>query len=142
MSQELTLRIITPEKVVLDTTVASVRVPATDGSMGIFPRHARMVAALGAGELFYKVGGQETELFISDGFAEVRDNTVRVLTSAGEKPEEIDPERAKAAEERARERLRAAAHRETQDDLIDMVRAEAALRRALMRLQVRSHQGF
>ena len=44
----LTLRIITPEEVVLDETVDSVSVTATDGSMGIHPRHAGMVAALDA----------------------------------------------------------------------------------------------
>ena len=47
----LTLRIITPERVVLDEAVDSVRVPASDGSMGVFPKHAGMVTALDAGEL-------------------------------------------------------------------------------------------
>ena len=98
MAEQLTLRIITPERTVVDTPASSVRMPATDGSMGVFPRHAAMVAALDAGELLYKQDGQEHVLFVAGGFAEVRDNTLRILTPAGEMPEEIDVERAKEAE--------------------------------------------
>ncbi len=140
MAQELTLRIITPERVVLDTTAASVRVPATDGSMGIFPRHAGMVAALDAGELCYKEGGREERLFISGGFAEVRGSTVRILTSAGEAPSEIDAERAKAAEQRARERLKP--HKtglSAEEATLDIARANFALRRAIQRLKVHGY---
>lgn len=137
---ELTLRIITPERVVLDTTAASVRVPATDGSMGIFPRHAGMVAALDTGELVYKESGREERLFISGGFAEVRGGTIRVLTAAGERPSEIDVERARAAEERARERLKPRRTDMTAEEAtVDLARASAALRRAIMRLKVHGY---
>ena len=47
----LTLRVITPERIVLDTTVRQLKFPAIDGSMGVLPRHAAMVAALDAAEL-------------------------------------------------------------------------------------------
>ncbi|MFN0243714.1 MAG: F0F1 ATP synthase subunit epsilon [Planctomycetota bacterium] len=131
----LTLRIITPERIALDEHVDSVRIPGLDGSIGILPRHAPMVAALDTGLLRYKQRGAEHVLFVSGGFAEVRANTVRVVCEAGERPADIDPERARAAEKRARERLDAA--RSTQGEPIDLVRAEAALRRALMRLSAR-----
>ncbi len=137
MAEELTLRIITPERTVVDTPASSVRIPATDGSMGIFPRHAAMVAALDAGELFYKQDGKDHQLFVAGGFAEVRDNTLRILTPAGEKPEEIDVERAKQAEARARERLKPLHVGLTADSPeIDLLRANTALRRSLMRLKV------
>lgn len=134
MASDLTLRVITPERVLLDTTASSVKVPATDGLMGILPRHAAMVAALETGVLTYKEGGQDVELFVSGGFAEVRQNTVRILTSVGERPEEIDVERAKAAVERARTRL--APDKRAAEETLDIARANAALRRALFRLQV------
>jgi F-type H+-transporting ATPase subunit epsilon len=137
MAEELTLRIITPERTVVDTPASSVRLPATDGSMGVFPRHAAMVAALDAGELIYHTGGREERLFVAGGFAEVRRNTLRVLTPAGERPEEIDVERAREAEARARERMKP---RRTgvpaEEAEVDLVRADAALRRAIMRLRV------
>ena len=76
----LTLRIITPERVILDEAVDSVSVTATDGGMGIFPKHAGMVTALDPGELSYKTSSGEESLFVAGGFAEVRGDTVRVLT--------------------------------------------------------------
>ncbi len=135
MADTLTLRVITPERVALDQSVSSVRIPGVDGSIGILPRHAPMVAALDVGLMRYRTGNREEAMFVSGGFAEVRDDTVRIVSQAGEKPEEIDEERAKAAEARARERL--SQGRAAEGELIDLVRAEAALQRALMRLQAR-----
>lgn len=130
MVAQITLRVITPDRIAMDTTVDSVRIPGLDGSMGILPGHARMVAALDSGELRFKASSGDERLFVSGGFAEVRDNTVRVVTDAGERPKDIDPARAAEAERRARERISAAAHG---DRAIDVLRAEQALRRALMR---------
>ncbi len=135
----LTLRVITPDRIVLDQQVSSVRIPGVDGSIGILPRHAPMVAALDPGLLRYRQNGQETAMFISGGFAEVRSNTVRIVSEAGEKPTDIDDERARAAEKRARERL--AQGRTLEGESIDLLRAEAALQRALMRLNVREYRG-
>lgn len=131
----LTLRVITPEEIVLDVQTASVQVPATDGGIGILPRHAPMVAALGVGELDWHGSSGATEsMFIAGGFAEVRDDTVRVVTEASERPEDIDIERARGAAERARSRLKEAAH--DRAAAVDALRAEASLRRALMRMRV------
>lgn len=135
----LTLRVITPERVILDEAVESVGVTASDGGMGIFPKHAGMVTALEPGELTYKTSAGEQSLFVAGGFAEVRGDTVRVLTAAGEPWTEIDEERARQAEARARERLsmsRAAA----KQDAVDMARARASLQRALARIRLHSRR--
>jgi F-type H+-transporting ATPase subunit epsilon len=135
MAGTLTLRVITPERIALDQSVGSVRVPAVDGSLGILPRHAPMIAALGVGILHYRISGKESLLFVSGGFAEVRGETVRVVTEAGERPQDIDEARAREAESRARERL--AKGQADAGEPLDVLRAEAALKRALMRLQAR-----
>lgn len=140
MAGDLTLRVLTPEKIVTDCTASSVRVPGVDGSIGILPRHAPMVAALDPGLLRYRANGAEVEMFVAGGFAEVRDNTVRVLTAASERAQDIDVERAREAEARARERL-AVQREEARVADIDFLRAEAALRRAIMRLQVAGKAG-
>jgi F-type H+-transporting ATPase subunit epsilon len=140
VASQLTLRIISPDRIVLDEPVDSVRLPGVDGSFGILPRHAPMVAAITVGVLHYRQGGAEKLLFVSDGFCEVEPGVVRVVAEAGEKPAEIDEARAKEAEQRARERLsrfreqRAAAM--TGKEAIDFLRAEEALRRALKRQEV------
>ena len=131
MADDLTLRVITPEHIVLDRVVSSVKVPAIDGSMGILRRHADMITALDVGLLTYTINGKEEQIFVSGGFAEVHDNTVRVVSEAGERPEEIDADRAHQAEERARQRLDEG--RSGGASEVDLLRAEAALRRALVR---------
>jgi F-type H+-transporting ATPase subunit epsilon len=134
---QLTLRVITPERIAIDVPVESVRLPGVDGSIGVLPRHAPMIAALDVGVLTYrKPGGGEGALFVGGGFAEVRGDTLRVISRAGERSDEIDETRAKAAEKRARERL---AHlgADTRVHEIDMARAELSLKRALMRLRTR-----
>jgi F-type H+-transporting ATPase subunit epsilon len=133
MPGTLTLRVITPDRIVLDAQVESVRLPGLDGSIGVLPRHAHMVAAVDVGPLRYVEGGVEKALFVSEGFAEVRDNTLRVVAEAGERPAEIDEARAREAESRARERLE---RPRTGVEPVDVLRAELALRRALMRQQV------
>ena len=67
---------------------------------------------------------------ISEGFMEVTKDKVVILAEAAEMPEEVDVERALAAQRRAKERLAAHSHD------VDIVRAQAALRRAMTRLQV------
>jgi F-type H+-transporting ATPase subunit epsilon len=139
MAGSLTLRVITPDRIALDTQVRSVRVPGADGGLGILPRHAAMVAALDPGLLRYRTeDGKERVLFISGGFAEVRGDTLRVVTEAGEKPEEIDEARAQEAEKRARARL-AGTHPGSTEEQLDQARADAALRRAIWRLRAREH---
>jgi len=134
---ELSLRVITPDKIALEATVRSLQVPGTDGSIGILPRHAAMVAALDAGPMHWvDSAGKAGDMFVSGGFAEVRDGTVRVVTEAGELPEEIDEERAREAEARARERLHTTIRGEAGE--LDLMRAQHSLRRALSRLRVRS----
>ncbi len=139
MAQDLTLRVITPDRIVLDTRASMVRIPGVDGSIGILPRHAPMVAALDVGPLIYDSGGKRETLFVAGGFADVRENTVRVVSEAGELPTEIDEARAREAEARARARLDQATT--AGGPQIDVARAEMALRRALARLQVRSGTG-
>ncbi|MCK6446355.1 MAG: F0F1 ATP synthase subunit epsilon [Planctomycetes bacterium] len=135
MAGELTLRVITPDRIVVDEPVESVQVPALDGSMGILPRHAPMVAALQVGVLRYKAKGGEKVLFVSEGFAEVRGNVLRVVCEAGETAGEIDEARARDAEKRARERLAKKGNGGGAAEF-DAARAEAALHRAMMRLRV------
>jgi len=137
MSRKLTLRVITPDHIVLDTQADAVRVPAADGSMGFLPQHANLISALDVGLLSWYVGGKEHTLFVSGGFVEIKQDTVRVVSEAGELPEAIDVERAKRAEARARQRLDEG--RETGAS-IDILRAELALRRAQVRLRIAGRQ--
>jgi F-type H+-transporting ATPase subunit epsilon len=137
MTEELTLRVITPDRIALDATVSAVQLPGLDGLIGVLPRHAPMVAGLSEGALSYTRGAVKHGLFVSGGFAEVRDNTVRVVSQSSEAPGEIDVERAQRAAERARERMHTWRVEEGTKEF-DTLRAEAALRRAMMRIYVKN----
>ena len=64
------------------------------------------------------------------GFAEILQEEVVILAEIVEWPEEIDLDRAKAARDRAEERI----HSKTPET--DVMRAETALQRALARIHV------
>jgi len=134
-AKTLTLRIVSPEGSVVETEAVSVRVPGEGGSFGVLPRHASMVSLTDSGLLSARTpDGRTLEFLIHDGFAEVRDDVVTVLTRSAEDPAAIDLERAAEAAQRARDHLRA----EAAD--MDSARAVAALRRALMREKVARRQ--
>ena len=128
----LRLEIITVEGTVFDDNVNMVIAPGSEGVLGILPRHTPLLTSLSYGELEIKREGQPNEFFaIGGGFMEVRPFNVTVLADAAERADEIDIERAKAAQERAETRLAEAAQ-----DQQDFSRAEAALQRSIARLKV------
>ena len=131
MEKNFTIEIVTPARKVMTKEVNSIVIPAANGYMGIMSRHIPLVNSLGVGVLKYKSDGKEEYTAISGGFMEVSNNKVSIMADAAENALEIDVERAKRAEERARERLN---NREG----IDVIRAEQSLRRAIVRLRAAS----
>jgi F-type H+-transporting ATPase subunit epsilon len=124
----LTLKVVSPEGIVLDMEASSVQFPGEDGLFGILPRHAAMTSLTESGMLSAKSATGETmEMIVHDGFAQVANNVVTVLTRSAEQPGEIDLDRAKKAAERARQRLLVGKNE------VDFVRAQMALQRALIR---------
>jgi F-type H+-transporting ATPase subunit epsilon len=125
------LKIVTPEKVIYSGAVRRVRAPGSEGEFGVLPRHAPMLVSLAIGPLsFAEEDGKVRRMALGGGFAEVGPDQVTVLAETAEPAEAIDLARARAARDRARERL-ASKTRE-----IDMGRARLALMRALNRLKV------
>lgn len=127
----LTLTVVTMEREVYSADdVERVIVPASEGVMGILPRHEPILSALKEGELEIVRPGQRDILAISGGFIEVRGLQVIVMADMAEQSDEIDLARA----ERARaEALEALAKAPAQAERLDMVHA---LRRAETRIKV------
>jgi F-type H+-transporting ATPase subunit epsilon len=76
---DLSLEIATPDKLLVNEKVSQVEVPGKDGYMGILPGHAALISELAEGIVKYTAAGKATELKITGGFIEVRDDKVRVL---------------------------------------------------------------
>lgn len=131
MKNTLQLRVITPERQVLDEAVVRVTLREVDGFVTLLPGHAALVAELGPGDMTFEMAdGKVHHLAVCGGFLQVQDDVVKVLADSALWPSEINLERAREAERRARERVYGADHK------IDYHRAASALHRAEARLEV------
>ena len=131
MADKITLRIVTPSRLVLDEEVDEVTAPGELGEFGVLPNHIAFLTTLVPGELSFKQGATNTTLAISGGYAEVLDNVMTVLASSAEFPDEIDIPRSQRAREQA-ERILARVDAED----AERQAADEALRRASVRLAV------
>jgi F-type H+-transporting ATPase subunit epsilon len=127
----LRLEFVTPAQAIVHEEVDEVQLPGEDGSFGVLPGHAPMLAALSTGEMWYRKGNDRRYAFIDGGFAEVLPDRVSVLAQTAERAEEIDLQRAEAARRRAEEALA----KPTAVDF-DAERARIALLRAITRINV------
>jgi F-type H+-transporting ATPase subunit epsilon len=125
----LLLKIITPERVVLEQSVDEVTAKAIDGEFAVLPNHEPLVSALGIDVLRYKSNGTESFVSIIGGLLEVNNNEVTVLSDAAELDTEIDMARAHQAKERAE------AEKMQRTDKLDVQLSEMALSRAVARLR-------
>ena len=90
MSKTMRLDILTPERTVCCVEVDMVIARAVDGEVGILFNHAPLVVALDIAPLRYKIGDEEHQVAVCNGFMEVRDNRISVLAPCAETEEEID----------------------------------------------------
>lgn len=74
----LTLKIVSPEKIVYDGPAERVRVPGTLGSFEILDHHAPIISSLEVGTVEYVAQGRTESLDINGGFVEVRKNEVNL----------------------------------------------------------------
>lgn len=127
---KIQLDVATPDRLVFSAAVDEVVLPSVEGYMGVRPGHAPLLAQLDVGEISCHVGTETRYLACSGGFAEVLGTTVSVLAETAELAESIDVERARAARERAEERLRAESSEQ------EFRRAEVSLKKAITRMNV------
>lgn len=124
------LEVLTPERKFYSAEAEEVIFRTVDGEMGVLAKHAPTVVAVDVGPIKIKAEGKWIEALVTEGFAEILPDKVVILTDTAEYPEEIDFNRAKAAKERAEERL------QKQLSQIQYVRSKAALARAMARLKI------
>ena len=128
--RNFTLKIITPERVFYEGAVSMVEFNTTEGEIGVYKGHIPMTVMIKPGILTITEEEGKKEAALHAGFVEILPTGVTVLAEVVEWPDEIDANRAKAAMERAEERIRA------QEASTDMARAETALARAVARIEI------
>ena len=75
----LNLEIVTSEEKVFSGNVDYVSVKSIDGQIGILPNHISLISELSDGNLLWRDGGKEKDIFIEGGFIEVIENKVTIL---------------------------------------------------------------
>lgn len=104
---KLHLKLITPERTLLDEEVVSLTCATEDGEITILPNHTPLVATLTSGELVAKNGGEPHFVHVAGGFIEVRpNNEIIILADGAEHFYEIDIARAEEAKKQAEEILK------------------------------------
>ncbi len=94
---KLQVRLVTPDRILVDEEVSSVEVPSKAGCMEVLPSAAPLLARIGAGILRLKgSAGGDKSFVISHGIAEVLPQRVTILANRVEMPGQVD---AKFAEE-------------------------------------------
>jgi F-type H+-transporting ATPase subunit epsilon len=128
----LTVRVITPDKIVWDEVAQEVILPSTTGQLGILSGHAPLLTALDIGVMRVRPGKDWQAIALMGGFAEVENNEVKVLVNAAELGEVIDREAARTEYTLSQARLEEA---NKSGDRQKQIQAERALKRARARFQ-------
>ena len=89
---KLQVRLVTPERMLVDTTVSAVELPARNGYLEVLYGHAPLLAELGAGDVtLHGAGSGAADRYnVAWGFVEVLPDRVTILAESAQKPEEID----------------------------------------------------
>lgn len=91
------LAIVTPEAEALHVQCDEVIAPGTDGEIGLLAGHIPLITTLRPGVLTVITSGKKAFYAVSDGYAEIDDGVVTVLTGSCEPKDSIDLHRAQEA---------------------------------------------
>ena len=139
MANQLSLEVVTPHRTVLIEDVESVTLPGIEGELGILPEHIPLLTTLDTGIMSYKNGSGKTQaIAVHWGYAQVEGNSVRVLAELAETADEIDIERAKDAEKKAKDILISGAPKTSswEEEENRQNKYESKLKRSIVRQKV------
>jgi F-type H+-transporting ATPase subunit epsilon len=99
--------IVSAEGEIFSGDAAELSAPASQGEIGIYPRHAPLLTLLKAGEVRVKTpDGAEHFFFVGGGALEVQPHKVTVLADTALRAKDLDEAAAVAAKQRAEEALK------------------------------------
>ncbi len=128
--KEFHLQIVTPDGIFFDGMAESLLVRSETGDVEILAGHADLFSSLGIGRARIKAGGENRIGSAAGGFISIANGEVKLVATTFEFKDKIDLERAKAAKEKAEEKLK-----EAKTDK-EILLAKAKLKRALNRIDV------
>ena len=137
MSKQLKLKIVTPERLILEEMVDQVSLPTTLGEITVLPDHIPLITGLASGDVVAVTNGDYVPMAVVGGFLEVKTNEqgvteVAVLADFAEHMTELSDEKIEQAKARAEELRKQAENKE----VVDFEHFEAELERSLTRVKI------
>jgi F-type H+-transporting ATPase subunit epsilon len=87
----LKVRLVSPDRLLLETTADAVELPSASGYLEALYGAAPLLAELGAGEVRFHGGDSgDQKFFVAWGFVEVLPERITILAETALRPEEID----------------------------------------------------
>lgn len=123
------LEIITPRGIYSTLEVDSLTIKLTSGYRTLLAGHTPLIGSLAYAPMHVVKNGKVDYYAVHGGAIDVTKEKVVIICNAIEHAKDIDAARAKAAKERAENRL------QNKDSNLDIKRAQLALERALARLE-------
>lgn len=91
MPDQLKVRLVTPDRILVDQTVEAVEVPGKNGYFEVLYGAAPLLSEIGAGEVRLHGGEAGDQRYsVARGFVEVLPERVTILAEEAEKPQDID----------------------------------------------------
>jgi len=136
MSKKLQLKIVTPEKLILEELVDSVTIPTTEGEITILPDHVPLIASIASGDIVAISDGEHIPMEVVGGFVETRKEegvtTVTILADFAEHVSLISDLEIEKSKARAEELKKQAENNE----IVDFKHFETELERSLNRIKI------
>ncbi len=136
MSKKLQLKIVTPEKLILEELVDSVTVPTTEGEITILPDHVPLIATIASGDIVAISDGEHIPMEVVGGFVETKKlNDITEVTILADFAEHVslisdsEIEKAKAKAELLRKQAE-------NNEIVDFEHFETELERSLNRVKI------
>lgn len=135
-AKQLKLKIITPERLVLEEPAEQVTFPTPDGELTVLPDHIPLIVGLSSGDIVAVTGGEPKPIAVAGGFVEVKKEdgatSVAVLADFAEHVAEISDEAIAKAKARAEELRKQMENKDT----VDYEHFAAELERTLTRVRI------
>lgn len=136
MSKQLQLKIVTPEKLILEELVDGVTIPTTEGEITILPDHIPLVATIASGDIVAIKDGEHIPMEVVGGFIETKKEgnitEVTILADFAEHIGNITDEEIAKAKAKALELKKQAENNE----VVDFEHFESELERSLNRIKI------
>ena len=128
--QTIQVDVVSAEGEIFSGPATMVFAPASQGDIGVAPRHAPLLSMLKPGEVRVQTPeGEELFFFVGGGAIEVQPHRVTVLADTALRAKDIDEAAALAAKQRAEEALKErSSHISQAEALAELARAAAQLK--------------